>query len=228
MSRARSTQRLPAAASRWISFRCRRAIGVAALASLVAMAPVALGCGYEDPNSAAVQRGVLNFAYPNALHVLGALTQARLNGVIAPPADAPAGKDPFGARFSKTARMLQQFGDALGVEPPASDDLAFSLVLIEPMLWTRFAVRDEGVATSVHVNGPAVGDLVVIATEAVLREIVGRRLTPERAEELGLIRIYGDPARTAQLRAIFAVQDKAMNVVAPSLTYRPVSGIRDR
>jgi hypothetical protein len=100
--------------------------------------------------------------------------------------------------------VLQQFGDALSVEPHASDELAFSLVLIEPMLWARYAVRDGGVATSVHVNRPASGDLVVIATDAVVREMVGRRLTPERAEELGLIRIYGDPAKIAWLRAMIA------------------------
>jgi hypothetical protein len=204
MSRDRSTPRPPETAPRRSWFGCRRAIGAAALTSLVAMAPVAFGCGYEDANSAAVQRGVLNFAYPNALHVVGALTQARLAGVVAPPPEAPAGNDPFGSQL--TARMLQQFGDALGVEPHASDDLAFSLVLIEPMLWARLAPRDGGVATSVHVSGPAAGDPVVIATEAAMREIVGRRLTAERADELGLIRIYGDPEKIARLRAIIAGQ----------------------
>jgi hypothetical protein len=206
MSRDRSTPRPPETAPWRLSFGRRRVIGAAALTCLVAMAPVALGCGFEDPKSAAVQRGVLNFAYPNALHVVGALTQARLGGVIAPPADAPAGNDPFGSQFHKTARMLQRFGDALGVEP--SDDLAFSMVLIEPMLWTRFAAGGGRVATSVHVDGPAAGDLVAIVTEAVVREIVGHRLTPLRAEELGLIRIYGDPEKIARLRAIIAGQGR--------------------
>jgi hypothetical protein len=208
MSRNRSMPRPPETAPRRSWFGCLRAIGATALTSLVAMAPVAFGCGYEDPNSAAVQRGVLNFAYPNALHVVGALTQARLAGVAAPPPEAPAGNDPFGSQFHKTARMLQQFGDALGVEPHASDDLAFSLVLIEPMLWARFAAGGGRVATSVHVSGPAAGDPVVIATEAAMREIVGRRLTAERADELGLIRIYGDPEKIARLRAIIAGQGR--------------------
>ena len=204
MSRDRSTPRPPETAPRRPSFGCRRAIGAVALTSLVAMAPVAFGCGYEDANSAAVQRGVLNFAYPNALHVVGALTQARLAGVVAPPPEAPAGNDPFGSQFHKTTRMLQQFGDTFGIEP--SEDLAFSMVLIEPMLWTRFAAGGGRVATSVHVSGPAAGDPVVIATEAAMREIVGRRLTAERADELGLIRIYGDPEKIARLRAIIAGQ----------------------
>lgn len=183
---------------------CRRTIGAAALTTFVMFAPAASSCGYEDPNSAAVQRGLLNHAYPNALHVIGALTQARMEGVVAAPSEAPAAKDPFGSRFRKTAQMLQQVGDTLGVDP--SDDLAFSIVLIEPMLWTRFSMRDGHVATSVHVSGPAAGDLVVIATEAVIREIADHRLTPERAAELGLIRIYGDPAKRARLQAIFAAK----------------------
>ena len=191
--------------------RGRHAIGAAALTALAALAPVALGCGYEDPNSAAVQRGVLNHAYPNALYVVGALTQARMEGVLAPPpqapaAQAPAAKDPFGSQFRKTARMLEQFGDTLGAD--ASDDLDFSLLLIEPMLWTRFAVRGGAVAASVHVAGPAEGDAVMITTEAALAEIVGHRLTGERAADIGLIRIYGDPARIARLQAVFAGQAK--------------------
>ena len=186
--------------------RCRRAIGAAALTTFATFAPAALSCGYEDPSSAAVQRGVLNHAYPNALHVIGALTQARMEGVVAPPSEAPTAKDAFGSQFHKTARMLQQLGDTLRVDP--SDDLAFSMVLIEPMLWSRFAVSGGRVATSVHVNGPPAGDVVVIASEAVVREIVGHRLTPLRAEELGLIRIYGDPVKIAQLRAMIASQAK--------------------
>ena len=75
MSRDRSP---PTAAPTRLAFLCRRAIGAAALAASVALAPAALSCGYEDPSSAAVQRGVLNYAYPNALYVVGALTQARM------------------------------------------------------------------------------------------------------------------------------------------------------
>lgn len=183
---------------------CRRAIGAAALTTFATFAPAASSCGYEDPSSAAVQRGLLNHAYPNALHVIGALTQARMEGVVAPPSQAPAANDPFGSQFRKTAQMLQQLGDTLDVDP--GDELAFSMVLLEPMLWTRFSMRDGHVATSVHVNGPAAGDLVVITTEAVIREIADHRLTPERARQIGLIRIYGDPARTARLQAIFAAK----------------------
>lgn len=169
-------------------------------------APIALSCGYEDPNSASVQRGVLNLSYYNALYVVGALTQARMDGVIAPPSEASPAKDLFGSQFHKTIMMLQQFGDTLVLS--SNDDLVFSLVLIEPMLWTRFAVREGRVATSVHANGPEPDAPVVIATEAVLEEIAERRMTPERAAELGLIRFYGDPEKVTQLRAVLGNRAK--------------------
>jgi hypothetical protein len=42
--------------------------------------------------------------------VVGALTQARMNGLVAPEAEPPA-KDLF--VFNKTARLLQRFGERL-------------------------------------------------------------------------------------------------------------------
>ncbi len=37
------------------------------------------------------------------------------------------------------------------------------------MLWTLVSVRDGQVTTSVHVDGPEPGDLVVVTAEAALR-----------------------------------------------------------
>jgi hypothetical protein len=49
--------------------------------------------------------------------------------------------------------MMQQLANALGGKPHSDGDLAFSLVLIEPMLWTRFSADDGRFSASVHVNG---------------------------------------------------------------------------
>ena len=54
--------------------------------------------------------------------------------------------------------------------------------------------------TSVHVNGPEKGDLVVVSAEAALEAIVSHRLAFERAEEAGLVRFYGDVETSARLR----------------------------
>jgi hypothetical protein len=182
----------------------------AVLAALVQVGQGALACGYEDPNSVMLQRGVLNLSYPNALHVLGALTQARLDGMIpsqagAPMtsrADAPATKDVFA--YQRTAQMLQLFGETMQPAPALAEDLTFSLVLIEPMLWTRFSFQAGEASTVIHTGGPQPGDLVIVSAEAVLRQIVDRSLSTRRAEELGLMRLYGDLSKFALLRAILS------------------------
>jgi hypothetical protein len=176
-----------------------RVLAAALLIAPVSVTDGAWACGFEDPNSATVQRGILNWTYPNALYVQGALTQAHLNRIIELPT-APAAQDLFGSRLRQTAEMLKRFGAELQLD--GARDFAFSLVLIEPMLWTRYTVSGGAVGTSVHVKGPEVGDLVVVSAEAALKEMVARRLTFQRAEELGLVRFYGDPANTGRLRSI--------------------------
>jgi hypothetical protein len=174
----------------------------AALLALL-LAPPALACGYEDPNSLAMRRGALNLAFPKALYVQGALTMAHLNGTIPVERKLPPGKDLFGGAFRRAAQMLRRYGEELPDHSYDADGFAFSLVLIEPMLWTRFAFDDGQVRTEVHVDGPQRSELVVVSAEAALREIVARRLTMSAAEAAGLARFYGDPADVAQFRRLF-------------------------
>jgi hypothetical protein len=56
-------------------------------------------------------------------------------------------------------------------------------------------------------DGPQPGDLVVVSYEAVLRQLIDRRLTVQRAEGLGLIRIFGEAANLAPLRRLLAVRE---------------------
>ncbi len=156
-----------------------------------------VACGYEDPSSVDFQRGVLSWVYPKAGYVLGALTRAQLNMTI-PSEPAPPANYMFS--FLKTARSLQSFGDALQDQEGEDDEFAFTLVLIEPMLWTRFLFSDGRAKTSVHVDGPQPGDVVIVTVETALRQMVDRRMTAARAEELGLIRFYGDEAKVARTK----------------------------
>jgi hypothetical protein len=181
----------------------------AGTALLLALLPVTspLACGYEDPNSLALRRGALNLAFPNALYVQGALTQAHLSGTIVVEPRRPVASDPFGGGFRKAARMLRRFGEELPDVSYDADGFAFSLVLMEPMLWTRFRFDDGQVRTEVHVDGSQPGDLVVVSAEAALREVVAGRLTMSAVEAAGLIRFYGDPADVAQFRKLFGAPD---------------------
>ena len=130
---------------------------------------LAVGCSYEDPSSADFQRGVLGWYYPKSGYVLGALTQAQLDGTIPSEPVLPA-KDLFG--YLKTSRSLQRFGDALqDQESEHHNEFAFTLVLLEPMLWTRFLFDDGHATTFVHVDGSQPGDVVVVTAETALRQL---------------------------------------------------------
>jgi len=171
-------------------------VGVMLIAGVFNPPPVS-ACGYEDPNSAAFQRGVLGLSYPKALYVLGALTQAQLDRTI-PSEPAPSAN--YLLAYLKTALILHRFGDALQDQQSEDNELAFTLVLIEPMLWTRFLFDGGHATTFVHVDGPQPGDFVIVTAETALRQIVDHRMTIGRAEELGLIRIYGEVPKVTRVR----------------------------
>ncbi len=182
--------------------RAVSAMRTGALVWALAMAGVfapqsAFGCAYEDPSAADFQQGVISAFYPKSLYVLGALTRAQLDGII--PSD-PAPRANYLAGYLKTDHALHRFGDALRDQQSEDGALAFTLVLIEPMLWTRFQFDGGRATTFVHVDGPQPGDVVVWTAEAALRQIVDHRLTFARAEELGLVRFYGDDAKIARVR----------------------------
>ena len=196
--------RFPAQA--WSASLRRAVTGAVVAASLVGAGAAARACGYEDPSAASFQRGVLNMVYPKALYVQGAVSQAILHGIIATPQAAiPIGKDLFGLGYRRSAELLRQFGDQL--KPDGSDNLSISLVLIEPMLWTRYSIKGGTVSASVHVNGPEAGDLVVITAEASMKAMMERRVTFQQAEALGLLRVYGDPAKAARFQALAQQRD---------------------
>ncbi len=168
------------------------AIAIAGLGNAPAFA-----CAYEDPSAADFQQGVVSTFYPNSLYVLGALTQAQLKGII--PSE-PAPRANYLAGYLKTDHSLHLFGDALRDQRSQDGELAFTLVLIEPMLWARFQFDGGRATTFVHVDGPEPDDVVVWTAEAALREIAGHRMSFARAEELGLVRFYGDEAKIGRVR----------------------------
>ena len=84
--------------------------------------------------------------------------------------------------------------------PPFSS----SLVLVEPMLWTRFQVDRAGARTEVHVSGPRPGDAVLVSGETVIGEIAGGRLAFGDAHRLGLIRFYGSDGQLARFVELYA------------------------
>jgi hypothetical protein len=144
----------------------------------------AAACGYHDDVTLA--RGVLNWTYPDALHVVGAISMAVAERRL--PAPAPAGGL---LGYHGTVRALDQHAQQLRMSSGDMPRPTFSLLLIEPMLWTRFVSEGGDVRPQIHVSGPQAGDLVVISGEEVIREIAKGRLSIGEAYRHGLIRLYG-------------------------------------
>ncbi|QFI69065.1 hypothetical protein [Sinorhizobium alkalisoli] len=174
-------------------------------------------CGYHD--DVMMARGLLNWIYPDALHVLGSISAAVAERRLPPPEPTGAGPDLFGANYRKTVRSLEHFGRKLPSVSGETPLPSVSLVLIEPMLWTRFEMDTSGLHMRVHVTGPEPEDVVLVSGEAVIGEIASGRLTFGKARELGLVRLYGPAAK----RALFllacapteARQSKPMTPAAP-------------
>ncbi|MBB6412776.1 hypothetical protein [Mesorhizobium sangaii] len=178
--------------------RLARAAAVALAASLMAAASVSEGrtCGYDSPQT--VSQGFLNWLYPDSLYVVGAISREVAAGRLPLANFDQTGPDLFGHRFKLTAAALEQFGDMLRVASPGPFQASVSLVVVEPMLWTRFDQGPDGLRTTVHVSGAQPGDLVIVAGEAVIAEVAARRLTFGQAVERGVVRLYGPAPQIAQ------------------------------
>ncbi|WP_031195033.1 hypothetical protein [Mesorhizobium sp. L103C119B0] len=197
-----------------------RATAVAFVASLLAAAPTSKGqaCGYDSPQTAS--QGFLNWLYPDSLYVVGAISKEVAAGRLPVANFDQTGPDLFGHRFKLTATALEQFGDMLRAASPGPAQPSVSLVVVEPMLWTRFDQGPEGLRTTVHVTGALRGDLVLVSGEAVLTEIASRRLTFGQAVKRGVVRLYGTAPQIAQF--LLSYSDVGANDSAVETSLRPV------
>jgi len=172
--------------------------------AVAAVAGVAYACGLEDPNSIATRRGALNMAYPESLHVGTAVWQAQLAGRL--PRDPLAQRGDLTPEARATLRLIKA-NASLGqlalrmsgaTTVPARPNLA--VVLLGPVLWSRFEAGGVSVRPSVHVQGPEGGDVVVVTDIAVVEAIAGGSLGFAEAIELGVVRLYGPAQAVAAAR----------------------------
>jgi hypothetical protein len=174
--------------------------GLAVLA-LTATALPGRTCGFEDPNSATMQRVMLNVVYPNALYVQGAVDEALRAGMLRPAHFTRPG-DFFA--LQRTTRNLRRFADILA--DGASADLpAFSMVLMGPVLWTRFVPGADGLAAETHVAAPSPHRIVVVTDVPALAALVQGDVSGDRAIASGLVRFYGESVEIESLRGALTV-----------------------
>lgn len=179
------------------------------MVSAALLSAPALACGYHNPSD--VARGVMNFIYPNSLYVRSAVWRAQKSGLL-PPRRVRRAKDLFA--YQRTAANLEALGRRLA--PLERAPSGFSVVLLDTMLWARFVPGPRNFRAKVHVNGPEAGDAVVVTEAPVIASLLDGRLDVARAEEAGLIRLYGSAERTISLRDTLAGFDVPARQSVPS------------
>jgi hypothetical protein len=188
-----------------VSVRVWRRVAIACLA--LAAAGAARPCGFEDPNSVGVQRGIMNLAFPQSAWVSTAVWQAQRAGDLPPDALARRTDITPEARgklqVMRATWLLKSLAKQLDVPPGATDRPAIAVVLMGPMMWSRVEPRNGAVAARahVHVGGPEPGDVVVVTDTPAIEAIVGAGMRFERAQELGLVRLYGSAAQVGAVQA---------------------------
>jgi hypothetical protein len=140
---------------------------------------------------------MLNWAYPDSLHVKTAVWMAQRDGVLATPEstsrpDAQALLQHM-AQLRQTAANLGALQKGIASALDGRETPSFSVVLIGPMLWTRFHVVEGSIAMAVHVDGPAAGDVVLVTDAPVVASLAAGQLAATEARRRGLLRSYGRP-----------------------------------
>lgn len=169
--------------------------GAVAASLFIFASGAALGCGFEDPSSVRFQRGVLNLAFPKALWVSTAVWQAQAEGLLERSRFSPANRALLG--FRRASDALSEVARKVDAARSGEELPSFTLVMIGPVLWTRFSIEGDRVRARPHVSGPSAGDVVIVSDEPVVIAMAKGRLGAERALSSGLIRLYGDPVRVA-------------------------------
>jgi hypothetical protein len=190
---------------KFTSARIQRRLAIACLA--LAAAGAARPCGFENPNSVAGQRGIMNLAFPKSAWVSTAVWQAQKAGDL--PPDALAQRDDLtpqaraSLQLMRVTWLLKSLAKRLDTKAGTRDHPAIAVVLMGPMLWSRVEPRDGANAAraQIHVAGPEPGDVVLVTDTPAIEAIVGGQMRFERALELGLVRLYGSASQVGAVQA---------------------------
>lgn len=168
-------------------FNPRRVAAVKCLLWALAAAPAG-ACGYHG-----MIGDSFSAIYPGSIDVAIALRSALDRKQLkAAPAVPPL------LGLVRSTRWLEDFGRWAGSSAAGAAD--FSVLLVEPGLWTRYRKQGSGLAMEPHVAAPSAGEVVVITGEPALQALVERRLTLADALKAGVVRFEGAPEAVAQLQ----------------------------
>src|SRR5262245_17633581 len=170
-----------------------RLLRIAFMAWATCASQPAPACGFHDQTQ--VRRGMMNWVYPDSLHVATAVWSAQGAGRLAREELAsrddlaPEARNRLG--YLKATRLLGEFSTVLGHAGRDSPRPNLAVVLLGPLLWTRYEAQNEGLRMYVHVDGPARGDVVVVTEAPVIEALISGKVSARDAVALGVIKLYG-------------------------------------
>ncbi len=146
---------------------------------------------------------------PNSLNVMAAVSSARLSGkldrTITIGTQTPEQLERTSLRIRAALWQLR----ARLASSPTGAAPSLAIVLLEPMMWSRIATAEGTPKLTLHVDGPATGDVVAVTEEVVLVAINEGKLTAGEALEQGLVRLYGSDGDVASARAWLQATDNS-------------------
>ena len=177
----------------------------AALACLAGSVGRTAACAYHSGGKAFA-------AHPGAIDVAMAIQAAADAGTIEPQSASvpPASM----VAYHRMVRQIEQFRnmlEAAGKRRNAAP--AFSLLLVESALWSRFEPEPAGIELAIHTAGPDSDEPVVLTTVGVLRAVLEGRLSAADALHRGLIRV--EAATEAKLALFELLSAAAKSERAP-------------
>ncbi|GAA6130575.1 hypothetical protein [Halopseudomonas sabulinigri] len=165
----------------------------ALLTSLLLASSAAAACGYDGrPQD-------IKAAHPQSMSVALAIHQSYQDGALKRPAPLLGG---FGMRRAQF--HLNRLAEAL---PVTNDTLGFTLLLVEPGLWSRYGEQLE-----VHIT-PEADEVAVITGEGPLLAMSKGTLDFDEALEQGLIRVEGE--EQARQRVIQGLRAATPRMASP-------------
>jgi len=186
--------------------------------------PAVQACGYHDPSS--INFGMLNWSYPDALHVRTAVWMAQRDGLIARDVELDP-DDPLPPRMRATLRLRDTVAALTALRERIAGALdgapvpAFSMVLLRPMLWARFDTAEATLRMEAHADGPGRDDVVIVTDEPVISAWLEGRITPREALASGLVRLYGPPEKVEQVASLLDPRAGAKTTSAAASAREP-------
>ncbi len=154
-------------------------------------------CGFHTLDRIALKRGALNFAFPNALYVQGAIGNALRRGVLHPKHLSSARK-PFA--YHRIVRNLQRFADRVDASNRL-EDRPFTAVLLGSVLWSTFKPQADRLAVESHTPGPLPGAATIVTDAPVIAALLAGDLSAKAVFGAGLMRFYGTQGDVEPLRS---------------------------